>query len=155
MERKMLKTSLLGFSKSSVCEYIADVNEDFNRQIKDLNREHKKETERLNEKIARLEQELRDYNTRNVDISKAILDAQSYANTQKDQADEQYQAAMERIQAQIGAENGRLEQYQGFIRQMHENLVAFLEETDRRLLEFEEESETIHYPAAEHEEAEK
>jgi hypothetical protein len=40
MHKKLLKTTLFGFSKTEVCEYIARVNNEFNDKIDVLNSTH-------------------------------------------------------------------------------------------------------------------
>ena len=40
MQKKLLRTSLFGFSKTEVCDYIARVNDEFNGKIDLLTAEH-------------------------------------------------------------------------------------------------------------------
>ena len=42
MEKKTFKTSLFGYSKTSVCEYIAQINEEFSQRLMDVSEENKK-----------------------------------------------------------------------------------------------------------------
>ena len=43
MQKKLLRTSLFGFSKTEVCDYIARVNDDFNSKIDLLTAEPQRE----------------------------------------------------------------------------------------------------------------
>ena len=40
MQNKLLKTSLFGFSKTDVCEYIAKINAEFNEKIDGIHKEY-------------------------------------------------------------------------------------------------------------------
>ena len=76
MHKKLLKTTLFGFSKTEVCEYIARVNNEFNDKIDVLNSTHMEERNELLAKIADLEEELNKYRQANSDIAQALFDAQ-------------------------------------------------------------------------------
>ena len=69
MEKRLLKTTLFGFSKTDVCEYIAKVNADFSKKLLTLSEEHKTEKDALTQKIADLEAELAKYKKVYADIS--------------------------------------------------------------------------------------
>ena len=54
MQKKLLRTSLFGFSKTEVCDYIARVNDEFNGKIDLLTAEHAKERNELTAQIVAL-----------------------------------------------------------------------------------------------------
>ena len=76
MQRKLLKTSLFGFSKTEVCDYIARVNNEFNGKIDLLTAEHTNEKNELIAQITALNEELDKYKQANADIAQALFDAQ-------------------------------------------------------------------------------
>lgn len=52
------KTTLFGYSKKGVCEYIAEINEEITQMVSDLKKENKRlaeENENLRQKIQELE----------------------------------------------------------------------------------------------------
>ena len=55
MELKSLKTTLFGFSKKDVCEYIAQLNEEFSRKLREANEGKEKENGSIKQLQARLE----------------------------------------------------------------------------------------------------
>ena len=61
MQKKLLRTSLFGFSKTEVCDYIARVNDEFNGKIDLITAEHTKERNELTAQIAALNEEINKY----------------------------------------------------------------------------------------------
>ena len=76
MQKKLLRTSLFGFSKTEVCDYIARVNDEFNGKIDLITAEHTKERNELTAQIAALNEEINKYKQANADIAQALFDAQ-------------------------------------------------------------------------------
>ncbi len=80
MDITMLKSGLWGYKKSSVCEYIARVNEEFSHKLMDAIKDYDGQLGTLNAKIAQLEAEntlLRQERDR---ISKIMVDAQEFSS---------------------------------------------------------------------------
>ena len=126
MQRKLLKTTLFGFSKTEVCEYIARVNNEFNDKIDVLNSTHMEERNELLAKIADLEGELNKYKQANSDIAQALFDAQQYAAELRANADKEYQTATNELRALKDAETGKLNGYRNRIEEIRKEIILFL-----------------------------
>ena len=75
MDKGIIKSAFFGYSKTSVCEYIADMNEKFSHQILELENEHRKEKEELKGRLEATEKELNEYKKAHGDIANALLEA--------------------------------------------------------------------------------
>lgn len=133
MQRKLLKTTLFGFSKTGVCDYIAKVNEEFNGKIDMLTAEHIKEKNELLAQIAALNEEINKYKQVNGDIAQALFDAQQYATELKGKADIEYKAAQDEILAFKETETDKLNEYREKIEKVKEDIVALLSDIDDKL----------------------
>lgn len=136
METKLLKNALFGFSKTSVCEYIATANEEFSKKMLLALDEHEKEKAALNEKIALLEAELEEFRKAQSDISAALLDAQRYAAQLRQQADEEDQRVRTEQAEQRAAQILRLESYKSSIDELRRDLSVFADSADHKLEAF-------------------
>ena len=87
MESGEFRTSLFGYSKIDVCDYIARMNKDFSRQIMNYLEDQEKEKKILRDRIIRLEAELKEYKEQHSQVSNAILDAKKYAAQLKEESD--------------------------------------------------------------------
>lgn len=133
MENKLLKTSLFGFSKTDVCEYIAKVNADFNEKLKAINAENTVEKNALNEQILTLTAELEKYKQANNDIAQALFDAQQYAAELKLKADNEYKQAENELLMFKETENKKIDHYRVEIEALRKNIVSLLDEIDGKL----------------------
>ncbi len=70
-----LPTSIFGYKKSSVCEYIAQINEEFSHSVLEKDQYYSQQIKALQEKIEQLENENLKMKERQMDISRAIMDA--------------------------------------------------------------------------------
>lgn len=70
-----LPTSVFGYKKSSVCEYIAQINEEFSHSVLEKDQYYSQQIKALQEKIEQLENENLKMKERQMDISRAIMDA--------------------------------------------------------------------------------
>ena len=100
MDKGIIKSAFFGYSKTSVCEYIASKNEEFSRQLIELEKEHKKEKDELKGKIEAAEKEFAEYKKAHGEIANALLEAQQYAASLKQKAVEENECLV--------AENQRL-----------------------------------------------
>ena len=133
MQRKLLKTSLFGFSKTEVCDYIARVNDEFNGKIDLLTAEHTKEKNELMAQITALNEELNKYKQANADIAQALFDAQQYAAELKAKADGEYKEAQDELLAIKETETDKLNTYREKIEKVRKDIVALLSEIDDKL----------------------
>ena len=130
MQRKLLKTSLFGFSKTEVCDYIARVNDEFNGKIDQLTAEHTKERNELTAQIAALNEELNKYKKANADIAQALFDAQQYAAELKAKADDEYKEAQDEILTLKETETDKLNLYRERVEKVRKDIVSLLSDID-------------------------
>ena len=133
MQKKLLRTSLFGFSKTEVCDYIARVNDEFNGKIDLLTAEHTKEKNELTAQIAALNEEINKYKQANADIAQALFDAQQYATELKAKADGEYKEARDELLALKGAETDKLNTYREKIENVRKEIVSVLSNIDDKL----------------------
>ena len=133
MQKKLLRTSLFGFSKTEVCDYIARVNDEFNGKIDLLTAEHTKERNELTAQIAALNEEINKYKQANADIAQALFDAQQYATELKAKADGEYKEAQDELLALKEAETDKLNTYREKIESVRKEIVSVLSDIDDKL----------------------
>ena len=133
MQKKLLRTSLFGFSKTEVCDYIARVNDEFNRKIDLITAEHTKERNELTAQIAALNEEINKYKQANADIAQALFDAQQYATELKAKADGEYKEAQNELLALKEAETDKLNTYREKIESVRKEIVSVLSDIDDKL----------------------
>lgn len=133
MQKKLLRTSLFGFSKTEVCDYIARVNDEFNGKIDLLTAEHTKERNELTAQIAALNEEINKYKQANADIAQALFDAQQYATELKAKADGEYKEAQAELFALKEAETDKLNTYREKIENVRKEIVSVLSDIDDKL----------------------
>ena len=133
MQKKLLKTSLFGFSKTEVCDYIARVNDEFNSKIDLITAEHTKERNELTAQIAALNEEINKYKQANADIAQALFDAQQYATELKAKADGEYKEAQDELLALKEAETDKLNTYREKIENVRKEIVSVLSDMDDKL----------------------
>ena len=133
MQKKLLRTSLFGFSKTEVCDYIARVNDEFNGKIDLLTAEHTKERNELTAQIAALNEEINKYKQANADIAQALFDAQQYATELKAKADGEYKEAQDELLALKETETDKLNTYREKIEKVRKEIVSVLSVIDDKL----------------------
>ena len=105
MDKEILKSALFGYSKISVCQYIATMNEEFNAKLMAEADSFREERSRLQKKIDDLEAELAVHKQNACDVGTMLLEAGQYAEQLRQQA--QAEAAELLRQAQEEAEQLR------------------------------------------------
>lgn len=133
MQKKLLRTSLFGFSKTEVCDYIARVNDEFNGKIDLITAEHTKERNELTAQIAALNEEINKYKQANADIAQALFDAQQYATELKAKADGEYKEVQDELLALKEAETDKLNTYREKIESVRKEIVSVLSDIDDKL----------------------
>ena len=133
MQKKLLRTSLFGFSKTEVCDYIARVNDEFNSKIDLITAEHTKERNELTAQIAALNEEINKYKQANADIAQALFDAQQYATELKAKADGEYKEARDELLALKESETDKLNTYREKIENVRKEIVSVLSDIDDKL----------------------
>ena len=79
MDKEILKSALFGYSKISVCQYIATINEEFNAKLMAETDSFREERSRLQKKIDDLEAELAVHKQNACDVGTMLLEAGQYA----------------------------------------------------------------------------
>ena len=105
MDKEILKSALFGYSKISVCQYIATMNEEFNAKLMAETDSFREERSRQQKKIDDLEAELAVHKQNACDVGTMLLEAGQYAEQLRQQA--QAEAAELLRQAQEEAEQLR------------------------------------------------
>ena len=105
MDKDILKSALFGYSKISVCQYIATMNEEFNAKLMAEADSFREERSRQQKKIDDLEAELAVHKQNACDVGTMLLEAGQYAEQLRQQA--QAEAAELLRQAQEEAEQLR------------------------------------------------
>ena len=105
MDKEILKSALFGYSKISVCQYIATMNEEFNAKLMAEADSFREERSMLQKKIDDLEAELAAHKQNACDVGTMLLEAGQYAEQLRQQA--QAEAAELLRQAQEEAEQLR------------------------------------------------
>ena len=129
MYKETLKSALFGYSKISVCQYIATMNEEFNEKLVAEADSFREDRSKLQKKIDDLEAELAVHKQNACDVGNMLLEAGQYAEQLRQQA--QVEAAEILRQAREEADE--------LLRQTNEEAEQLRsrtkEETDQFLLE--------------------
>ena len=105
MNKETLKSALFGYSKISVCQYIATMNEEFNAKLMAETNSFREDRAKLQKRIDDLEAELAVHKQNACDVGTMLLEARQYAEQLRQQA--QAEAAELLRQAQEEAEQLR------------------------------------------------
>ena len=133
MDKGIMKNAFFGYSKTSVCEYIAAMNEEFSRQILELEKEHKKEREELKGRLEATEKELNEYKNAHGEIASALLDAKQYAASLKQKADEETERLAAENKRLHKEQTERLASYAAAVDKLRSELSVFTADTDEKL----------------------
>ena len=155
MDKEILKSALFGYSKISVCQYIAIMNEEFNAKLMAETDSFREERSRLQKKIDDLEAELAVYKQNVCDVGEALLDARQHADQLRQQAEEdaalfrrqareeaaelrrQAEDETEQLLLEINkkgqAQTEKIEVYTGAIMKLREDMAILADRTDDAL----------------------
>ena len=158
MDKEILKSALFGYSKISVCQYIATMNEEFNAKLMAEADSFREERSRLQKKIDDLEAELAAHKQNACDVGTMLLEAGQYAEQLRQQAQEeaaellrQAQEEAEQLRSQTKnetdqllleiktkgeAQTQKLELYTGAIVKLREDMAILANRTDDALNTF-------------------
>lgn len=158
MDKEILKGALFGYSKISVCQYIAAINEEFNAKLMAETETFREERSKLQKKADALEEELAVYKQNVCDVGTVLLDARQYAEQLRRQAEEdaalllqqaQEEAAQLRRQVEDEAEQflleinkkgqtqtEKIETYTGAIVKLRSDMAMLANQTDDALNAF-------------------
>ena len=140
MDKEILKTALFGYSKISVCQYIATMNEAFNAKLMAEAEAFREERSKLQTKIDNLEAEVAAHKQNACDVGTMLLEAGQYAEQLRQQA----QGEVAELRQQAQEESAQLlqqaqEEAAQILRQAQEEASQLRDqaqkETDQLLLE--------------------
>lgn len=80
MDITELKSGFWGYKKSYVCEYIAEMNEQFSKKLMEVIKDYDRQIEELNAKINRLEEKNSSLQKECSDVAQVIVDARKFSN---------------------------------------------------------------------------
>ena len=143
MGKETLKNALFGYSKISVCRYIATMNEEFNAKLMAETSAFREEHSKLQTKIDDLEAELSTHKQNACNVGAILLEAGQYAEKIRQQAQvdaDQTQAKAATLLEQAQAEAAEhLKQVQEeaaeHLKQAHEEAAEFLDQTQEEAAE--------------------
>ena len=160
MDKEILKSTLFGYSKISVCQYIATMNEEFNAKLMAETDSFREERSRLQKKIDDLEAELAVHKQNACNIGTMLLEAGQYAEQIRQQAQAEASALLqqakedaEQLRAQAKdetdqylldiktkgeAQTEKLNLYTGAIAKLREDMAMLASRTDDTLKTFAE-----------------
>ena len=158
MDKEILKSALFGYSKISVCQYIATMNEEFNAKLMAEADSFREERSRLQKKIDDLEAELAAHKQNACDVGTMLLEAGQYAEQLRQHAQEeaaellrQAQEEVEQLRSQTKnetdqllleiktkgqAQTQKLELYTQAIVKLREDMAILANQTDEALYTF-------------------
>ena len=160
MDKEILKSALFGYSKISVCQYIATMNEEFNAKLMAEADSFREEHSRQQKKIDNLEAELAVHKQNACDVGTMLLEAGQYAEQLRQQAQaeaaellRQTQEEAEQLRSQAKneadqflleiktkgqAQTQKLALYTGAIAKIREDMAILANRTDDALNTFAE-----------------
>lgn len=135
MER-IFKTSLFGYSKKSVCQYVADMNREFSEKLLAKDLECQNMVRELKETMEKLEQENLQLRTRQEEVAVTLLDAKRFANELRVQAEEEDRIQRARALACQTAEQQRIRTLTESADQLRSSFCSMLQRMDREMEEY-------------------
>ena len=158
MDKEILRNALFGYSKISVCQYIATMNEEFNAKLMAEADSFREERSQLQKKIDDLEAELSVHKQNACDVGTMLLEAGQYAEQLRQHAQEeaaellrQAQEEVEQLRSQTKnetdqllleiktkgqAQTQKLELYTQAIVKLREDMAILANQTDEALYTF-------------------
>lgn len=145
MKLDQLKQGFFGYQKADVCRYITSLEEDYSRQLSELEDAAKVQATEYESRIHQLEQALRESNLRyevlkqdQMKISSTLQEAEHYAEVLHKKAEAEELHEQEAWQKQLDAKVRELNRYQGQISSLHDlfhTLLRSMEEQTSALLQ--------------------
>ena len=144
MGKETLKNALFGYSKISVCRYIATMNEEFNAKLMAETSAFREEHSKLQTKIDDLEAELSTHKQNACNVGAILLEAGQYAEKIRQQAEvdaNQTQAKAATLLEQAQAEAAEQlkqahEEAAEHLKQAHEEAAEHLKQAHEEAAEF-------------------
>lgn len=135
MEFSKLKKGMFGYSKASVIEYVATLNNEFNKKVEDISNENAellKKVEDLQNKLSASEEgatQMRDSiekQNKELDIAAVMADVHKFADSLKEKAEEEYRLQIEANENALRYEKERVEIIRQNIEVINEEISRYL-----------------------------
>ena len=156
MKTEQLKTSLFGYQKFSVCQYITALEEEFSAKLlaKDeecraLLEQERRRVEQLEGELSALRQAYEAQQREQQLISNTLMEAQRYAEQLKAQTQEQEQQARQRLEEALAQREKDLKEYDARIQQLRGLFGSMLQEMDAQAQQVVVELESVKAAAPE------
>lgn len=133
MDKKSFKSSFFGYSKLSVCKYIAEMNEQFNARIFSTEESYKKEIDELKSSLAACQAELDEYKKLHTDISAVLIETQNYAESLKEKAKQDHDRVVAENEVMRDELRRRLDAHAASVKSIKEHIAEILRDTDDKL----------------------
>ena len=138
-----LKKSFYGYSKESVYEYIAELNEEFSERVLKNDAEHNARIRSLEETINQLKNENLELKRRESAITSALIEAQQYAKALKIQALKAHKEQVKDTEEKHAEARARINAIMEDITGFEKDIAASLEKIKADLQAFETKSDAI------------
>ena len=137
MDKDVIKSALFGYSKISVCQYIATMNEEFNAKLMAEAASFREERTKLQKKIDDLELELVAHKQNACDVGTMMLEAGQYAEQLRQQAQEEVAQLRQQAQEEVAQLRQQAQEEVAQLRQQAQ------EEAEQILQQAQEEAEQL------------
>lgn len=134
--REVFQNSLFGYSKKSVCAYVAEMNEEFSKRLLEKDMEHRQTVQELKEQLERLERENEQLRMARQEVAGALIDAKTFAAGLMEQAEAESSALRSHNQAYHRAECQRLQALAATIDALREDFRSALDRMDRDMEQY-------------------
>lgn len=132
---KLFRDSFFGYSKADVIAYISQMNEDFSKKLLVKDQENRLLVQRLEEQLTLLQQENEALRAQQQQVALALIDAKSFANDLRIQAQEEDRLLQQKNAERRREELQRLENVSGRISRLQDAIRDFLHSMDEDLEE--------------------
>lgn len=106
---ELFQTSLFGYSKKSVCAYIAEINEEFSQKLLEKDMACKDTVQTLREQLEQLKQENEQLRAGRQEVAGALIDAKTFAAELMARAEAEDRLLRDKNEARQMAELQRLQ----------------------------------------------
>ena len=133
---ELFQSSLFGYSKKSVCAYIAAMNEEFSQKLLEKDMEHKDIVRSLNEQVEQLRQENSQLHAGRQEVAGALIDAKAFAAELMERAEEENRVRRAKQEAHHAAEIQRLQALAAQIDALRDAFRCALQDMDAAMEEY-------------------
>lgn len=129
------KTSLFGYKKSDVFEYIAQMNEEFTQKLLEAVQEHDRLIQSLNDKIFQLQEENSTYRAERDRVTSILTDAKVFASDLRARAAAEDERIRQEAEEYTEKQKKRIDEYCNGIDEIQTRIRDFLSTVERELAE--------------------